>query len=132
MREDQIVAAAVDLEDRAEELLGHGRAFDVPARATGPPRRLPDGVLALLVRLPEREVPRVLLQLIAFCLLGRIVQSLVIPLAAGKAAVFGEPRDTEIDVPAGRICDLAVDEPADQLGDLRDGLGRLRLVVGSA
>src|SRR5437764_15419417 len=101
MREDQIVAAAVDLEDRAEELLCHRRAFDVPARATRPPRRLPDGVLALLVRLPAREVPRILLQLLAFCLLGRIVQSLLILLPAGKAAVFWAPRDTHIAVAAG-------------------------------
>src|SRR5256885_5642972 len=126
MREDQIVAAAVNLEDRAEELLGHRRAFDMPARATRPPGRFPNGVLALLVRLPEREVARVLLQLIAFCLLGRIVQSLVIPLAAGEAAVFGEPRDTEIDVAAGRICELAVDEPADQVDDLQIGRASCR------
>ena len=45
----------------AEQLLRHRRALDVPARAAAPPRRVPRGVLALLMRLPEREVERVLL-----------------------------------------------------------------------
>ena len=93
VREDQVDPAAVDLEDRTEKLLGHRRAFDVPARAPWPPRRLPDGVLALLVRFPERKVARVLLQLNAFGFLRRVVQSLVITLAAGEAAVLGKRGD---------------------------------------
>src|SRR5437764_9498506 len=100
MREDQIVAAAVDLEDRAEELLRHRRAFDVPAGATRPPRRLPDGVLAFLVRLPKRKVARVFLQLGAFGLLGRVVQRVVVALAPREPAVLGEAADPEVDVAA--------------------------------
>ena len=42
-------------------VLGHRRALDVPAGPAAAPRRVPRGVLALLLRLPEREVQRVLL-----------------------------------------------------------------------
>src|SRR5256886_8517655 len=132
VREDQVDPAAVDLEDRTEKLLGHRRALDVPARTARPPRRLPDGVLALLVRLPERKVARVLLQLLAFRFLRRVVQSLVVALAAREPAVLGKCGDPEVDVPTGRVGEPAVDEPADQVDDLGDGLGRLRLVVGPA
>ena len=61
--EDQVGAAAVDLEVHAEDLLGHRRALDVPARAPAAPGRVPGGVLALLARLPEREVLGRLLEL---------------------------------------------------------------------
>src|SRR4029077_18886651 len=63
VREDEVEPAAVDLERRAEDLLGHHGALDVPTRAAAPPRRLPRRVLRLrLVRLPQREVARVLLE----------------------------------------------------------------------
>ena len=39
--EDEIQAAAVDLEDGAERILGHHRALDVPARAARTPRGVP-------------------------------------------------------------------------------------------
>src|SRR5262249_37074156 len=61
VREDEVDAAAVDLEHRAEQLLGHHRALDVPSGPPPPPRRFPPGVLALLVPLPERKVARILL-----------------------------------------------------------------------
>ena len=61
MREHQIEPAAVDLEHGPEKLLRHHRALDVPARAAAAPGRLPPGVLARLVGLPEREVARILL-----------------------------------------------------------------------
>ena len=61
MREDEVEPATVDPELRAELLRGHRRAFDVPPGAADPPGRLPRGVLALLRRLPEGEVARVLL-----------------------------------------------------------------------
>src|SRR4029077_8183136 len=120
------------LEDRPEELLRHGRALDVPARPTRPPGRLPDGVLALLVRLPEREVAGILLQLVALGFLGRVVQGLVVPLAAGEPPVVWERSDPKVDVAARGVGEPTVDEPVDQPDDLRNRLGRLRLVVGPA
>ena len=132
VREDQVVAAAMNLEHWAEELLRHRRALDVPAGPAGPPRRFPDGVLTLLVRLPQRKVPRVLLELLALGFLRGIVQRLVIALAAREAAVLRKRGDAEVDVAARRIGEPAVDELADQLDDLGNRLRRLRLVVGTA
>ena len=62
MRENQIEPTAVDLEGRPEQRGGHRRAFDVPARPPLPPGGVPGGVLAGLVRLPEREIARILLE----------------------------------------------------------------------
>src|SRR5207245_4764591 len=75
MREDEVEAAEMNLETRPEELLCHGRALDVPAGAAASPGRFPTGVLALLVRLPEREVTRVFLErvrLLLFDLIGAL------------------------------------------------------------
>ena len=90
--EDEVEPAAVDLEGRPEELLGHRRALDVPARATAPPRRLPPRVLVRLVRLPEREVARILLARVRLLLLD-----LIGPLP-GEPPVLGLPGDAEVDV----------------------------------
>ena len=48
MGEDEVDAAAVDLEVGAQLLLGHRRALDVPAGAPLAPGALPRGVLAWL------------------------------------------------------------------------------------
>src|SRR6516164_6353529 len=60
VREDHILAAAMDIQLLTEERQGHGRALDMPSRTAGPPgavpRRLPG-----LGRLPENEVHGVLL-----------------------------------------------------------------------
>ncbi len=90
VREDEVVAAAVDLKADAELLLGHRRAFDVPAGApladVGVPRRL----TGLLLRLPKREVARVL-----FLVLVRVHALARADDVAGEVdlrelAVFGE------------------------------------------
>jgi class 3 adenylate cyclase len=57
MWEDEIVAAAVDVESLAEDLERHRGALDVPTRPAGTPRRRPFG-LARFRGLPEREVER--------------------------------------------------------------------------
>src|SRR5204863_5549372 len=102
VRKDQVVAAAVDLEHTPEVLLRHRRALDVPPGPARPPRRLPNRVLALLVRLPEGEVARVLFELVALGLLGRVVQRVLV-IAPGSAAVLGAGGATEVDVAAGRL-----------------------------
>ena len=116
VREDEVEPAAVDLEGRAEELLGHRRALDVPARPAPPPRRVPRRVLALLVRLPEREVPRILLQLARLLLLGRVARgSASSRPRARRSPVRG---DAEVDVAAGGIGEAAVDQLLDEADDL--------------
>ena len=62
VREHEIESASVDVEMRAEVLLRHRRALDMPARATRPPGCLPLR-LAGLRALPHGEVTRVALHL---------------------------------------------------------------------
>src|SRR5207253_2603508 len=91
--EDEIESAAVDLESRTEDLLGHRRALDVPAGPAAAPGRIPPGVLRLrLVRLPEREIAAVLLARVRLLFLD------LVGALPRKAPVAGEARDPEIDV----------------------------------
>src|SRR5215211_8919842 len=99
MREDEVEAAAVDLELGAEVLLGHHGALDVPARPATAPGRVPPGVLPRLVRLPEREVAGVLFERVGL-LLFDLVEALV-----RQPAVVGEPGDAEIDVALRLVCE---------------------------
>ena len=61
--EAQIQTAAVNVEAIAQVTVGHGGAFDVPARATHAERRRPTGVLGVgvLGGLPQGEITRVVL-----------------------------------------------------------------------
>ena len=63
MREDEVAAAAVEVEGITEIFYGHCRALDVPAGTPLSPRALPRGFTGLC-RLPEGEVHRVLLRLV--------------------------------------------------------------------
>ena len=53
--ESQIAAAAVNVDDRPQVLVDHGRALDVPAGAAAPPRTVPAGQIRRR-RLPEHEI----------------------------------------------------------------------------
>src|SRR6185312_9576105 len=90
---DQVRAAAVDVEVHAEYLLGHRGALDVPAGPAAAPRRGPVGVLTLLVRLPQREVLRRLLQPLV-----RLVLALahLVDRAVRELPVAGEAAHTEV------------------------------------
>ena len=92
MRETEVDAPAVDLEDRAEKLLGHRRALDVPARPPEAPGRGPGGVLVRLRRLPEGEVALVVLQVAG--LLG----DHVLDPGTRELPVVRVARDAEVDV----------------------------------
>src|SRR5437867_10984439 len=65
VREDEVLAAPVDVERVAQVLDRHGGTFDVPARASWPPRTRP-GRITRLGGLPQRKVHRVALTLIHF------------------------------------------------------------------
>ena len=60
MREHQVRAACLDIEDRAEVLGGDRGALDVPAGPAAPERRVP-GRLAGPFGAPDQAVKRVLL-----------------------------------------------------------------------
>ena len=125
----EVVAAAVDLEADAEQLLGHRRALDVPARAPAAPGRVPGGVLALLLRLPEREIERVLLAIGALDALALVH---VVDGAVAERAVAGVGAHAEVDVAVDRVGAAVVDQRLDQVDDRADRLAGQRLGVGPA
>ena len=124
VREAEVVAAAVDLEGRAEVLLGHRGALDVPAGPPRPPRRVPGRVLVRLLTLPERKVALVLLQR------ALLLRDHLLELRAGQPPVVGEAGDAEVDVAVRRVGHVPLEQLLDELDDLRDRLGRARLEVG--
>src|SRR5947209_5448881 len=127
MGKDEVEPPEMKLEGRAEELLRHRRALDVPAGAASAPGRVPGRVLSRLCGLPECEVARVLLER-ARILVGL---ELVEPLSR-EVSVVVEPGDAKVDIAAGLVREAVPDELLDQRDDLRDRLGGLRLVVRAA
>src|SRR4051794_19071711 len=123
MRKDEVEPPAVDLEDRAERIARHLRAFDVPAGPAAPPRRVPRGVLTGLRRLPEREVLRRFLERVSLLLLHL---GDTLPRQPPVARIAG---DAEIDVAVDGIGVLAVDELLDEADDPVDVLGGFRHLV---
>ena len=95
-----------------------------------PPRGLPAGVLAWLVRLPQGEVERVLLVLRAA---GSIILALVhvLELAVRERPVAGIRAHAEVHVAIGRVRVSADDQRLDVLDYRGNRLGRERLVVGA-
>ena len=127
--EDEVVAAAVNVKTEAENLLGHRRALNVPARASTAPGRVPCGVLARLLCLPERKVERILLQLGSlspFALIERVKR------AVRKLAIGLVGADAEVDVAFDRVGRVALDQRADQVDYRADRFGRQRLRIRAA
>ncbi len=91
VREDEVAAAAVDVEGQAELHLRHRRALDVPAGAALAPRARPVR-LARLGGLPEREVERVAL---AVVVVDARLRLHLVDVAAGQLAVRGEAADAK-------------------------------------
>ena len=123
MREDEVEPAAVDLEDGPEQLLGHRRALDVPARAAATPGRVPPGVLAPACS-PSRARSRAHLPCAGSAPAPRPDRPL-----PGEAAVLLPARDAEVDVALDLVGVAALDQFDDERDDLVDRLGRPRPVV---
>ena len=104
--EDQVEAAAVDVEVPAEELHAHRRALDVPPRPPRPPGALPRR-LARLGALPQREVARMMLQRRG---LDPGAGQQLLRVAVAELAVLGRLADVEVDVAAR----LVREPPGDQ------------------
>src|SRR5258708_27889065 len=100
MGEDQVGATAVDVESDAQDRLGHRRALDVPPGPAAAPRRVPRGVLAGFLPLPEGEVEWVALALRSLDALALIH---LVDVAVAELPVFGVAPNTEIDVSVRRI-----------------------------
>ena len=126
VREHQILAAGVDVEGLAEVAGAHRGALDVPAGATGAPRRRPRR-LAGLGALPQREVERAALAIVD----GDAGASLeIIEGLLRQLAVAGEGRDLEVHVAVDRVGLAALDQARGDLDDLIDVRRHPRLDVG--
>ena len=123
VREDEVAAAAVDVDGLAEVFRGHGAALDVPAGASLAPRALPER-LAGLRGLPEREVERALLALVD--LDARAGVELFEALLR-ELAVLGEARHAEVDVAVRFIGVALFDKLLDDVDDCVDFVRRARV-----
>ena len=124
--EDQVGAAAVDVEPLAEVAVRHRRALDVPAGAAVAPRARPER-LAGLRPLPQREVERALLLLVHLDARARLE---IVGALARELAVTGEARHRIVDVAAGGVGEALLLQPANDVDHLGDVLGRARLEIG--
>ncbi|MNU40832.1 hypothetical protein D3C71_295550 [compost metagenome] len=126
--EDQVDAAAVDVDRQTQGLFDHGRAFDVPAGTTLAPGRRP-GRLVRLGRLPQDEVVGVLL-------VGGDLDAgagdHVVQIATRQRAVGRIGGDVEQDMTLGRIGVASVDDSLDLGRDGVDVVGDVRGDVGRA
>ena len=122
----QVVAAAVDVERRAQDLARHGRALDVPAGAAAAPGAVPAG-LVVGGGLPEDEIHRI-------ALVGRDLDpgagDHVVDRAAREAAVVGVALHREEDVALGLIGVALGDEITDHFHHMWDVIGGTRLMCG--
>ena len=123
VREHQVGAAAVDVDVLAQAIVDHRRAFDVPAWAAAPPRRVPAD-FGVVGGFPEREIERVLF--FFFVLYAPRVAQFVDFLIAQGAVVVSRAHP-KVDVARGGDVGGADVEQglneADYLGDRLRGLG---------
>ena len=121
--EDQVRAAAMNIDRLAQIGLDHGGAFQMPARAAIAPLAGP-GRLALLRRLPQHEIGRV-------ALIGRNLHPRAghhgVAVAAGQFAVCLILVDVEQHVLLRLIGEPALFELADHADHFRHMAGRGRL-----
>ena len=125
VRELQVDTAGVDVDALAQVGGGHGRAFDVPARAAAPPGRVPARQI-VAGGLPQHEVA-------GAALVRRHLDpgtgEHLVGVAAGQLAVAWEGVDREQHVAFGRVGVAGVDQPPDHLHHLRDVRGGRRFDV---
>ena len=127
VREDEVGAAAVDVDRRAEVAMDHRAALGVPAGAAGTPGGVPAG-LAGLGGLPQREVEGVALLVID---LDALASAQLVEVAAGEDAVVVVGAHREVHVAGGHGVGVALlDEDLDHLLHRGDLLRRAGADVG--
>ena len=127
VREQQVDAAAVDVDGQAQALLDHGRALNVPAGPARPPGAVPDR-LVFLGRLPQHEVGGMLL--VGGHVHPRAGDHVLHGMTA-ELAVVRIGLGVEQHMALSGIGRAIVHQPADHGDDRVHGLGRPRLVRGA-
>ena len=121
VREDQILAAAVNIDHIAQMLVDHRRALDVPARPAAAPGRFPAG-LVVAAGFPQHEIAGVALVVRHF---HPGAGAHVFQIAAGQLAVVGHRLHREQHM-AVRFIGVALgDQGFDHGGHLADMIGGL-------
>ena len=130
VREDQVGAAAVDVERLAEVAVRHRRALDVPARAgPGPTGSSHAGSPGFAAFHSAKSSG------LCFCSPTSMRApglELVDALARRACRSAAKLRHREVDVAADRVGEALLLEAPDDVDDLGDVLGRARLDVGAA
>mmetsp|Transcript_26884 Transcript_26884/g.48654 ORF Transcript_26884/g.48654 Transcript_26884/m.48654 type:complete len:376 (+) Transcript_26884:1851-2978(+) len=122
----QVVAAPMNVKPIPQQLIGHGRAFNMPTRPAPAPRRIPTGQL-IGRRFPKDKVHRVLF--IRRHLDPR-TRDHVIDRAAGQRTVFRIFTHPKQHMPLVLVSIAIRDQPGNHRHHLRDILRRARLVIG--
>ena len=126
VRENQILPAAMDVEVGAEVFLAHGRAFDMPAGASPPPRAVP-ARRVVVARLPQHEIRRVPL---VGCHLDPRPVDQRFPAVPRQAAIVRHRGYVEQHMAFGFIGVAGSDQALHQLDHFRNVIGRTRFHVG--
>ena len=135
MREDQVLAAGMNVEGFAQLLHAHGRALDVPAGTAFTPGRLPHGAgraIRILGGFPEREIAGVIF-LVFVRVDGAAIPcgqagpaAHVLQVDARQPAIGRQGRNRKVHRAIADVGVAALDEARDQLdhgGDILGGAG---------
>ena len=128
VREDEVAAAAVEVEGIAKVLIAHSRAFDVPARTAFAPGAVPRR-FAGLSTFPEGEVHGIVLAVVDF---DTGAGHHVVEAATAQFAVVGELFDAVIDVVVDDVGIAFVDEGLDHVDDFIHVFRYAGILVGPA
>jgi hypothetical protein len=130
VREDQVLAAGVDVELLAQVLRGHRRALDVPPRPHVAPVGLvgdPPAQLGEVRAAHQGEVVGVVLLVVVH--VHRRAGADARAVDAAQPAVGGEAGDVEVDRTVPLVGQPLVDQLLRQLDHVGDVLGRPRVVI---
>ena len=119
VREEQILAAAVDIKGFAQIGGAHGGAFDMPTGTAHAPGAFPSGFAGLL-RLPESEVQRIFLLLIHA---DAGTGSQILQILAAEAAIVFKGLDAVVHIAVAFIGQTLIHQLLDHSDDLGHMLG---------
>ena len=127
MREDQVVAAAVDVDLLAEILAGSWPSTRYASRAGPLPHGLSQNGSPGLAAFQSAKSSRILLALVD---LDPRAGQHIVEVAVRELAVIRVGCDAEVDIAVGRVGVVALDQAGDEADDLGHRLGGARVGVG--
>ncbi len=130
MREDQVFTARVDINLISQIPFAHDRALDMPARTSFTPGRFPER-LPFLLRLPQHEIQRILLLLLAGHQQGTAAAAQIVQILVREFTILAKTPGLKIHrAVLPHIGMILVDQRLDHLDHAPDLLRRLRMRGG--